>query len=266
MDAPSNLFNLSGRTALVTGAAGYLGRAIVQALMQAGASVYANTRTEERFNQLVENLDCGCDAITPAIFDVTDHESINAFFSEWGSTPLNIIVNNAYQGGSGTIETATTSAYESSYEVAVISAHTLLRAALGALRAAVRTAGDASVVNIASMYGIISPDLRIYDTLQAGNPPFYGAAKAALIQWSRYAACEFGHEGIRVNAVSPGPFPSESVQARAPGFIAKLVHKVPMNRIGQLSDIGGPVVFLASDAAAYVNGANLIVDGGWTAW
>jgi NAD(P)-dependent dehydrogenase (short-subunit alcohol dehydrogenase family) len=98
------------------------------------------------------------------------------------------------------------------------------------------------------------------------NPPFYGAAKAALLQWTRYAASEFGKEGIRVNAVSPGPFPSLAMKAANPDFIEALAAKVRMGRIGASDEIKGPMLFLASSAASFVNGANIVVDGGWTCW
>jgi NAD(P)-dependent dehydrogenase (short-subunit alcohol dehydrogenase family) len=116
------------------------------------------------------------------------------------------------------------------------------------------------------MYALVSPDLRVYDTAAGANPPFYGAAKAALLAWTRYAACEFGKENIRVNAISPGPFPSNKVQAENSAFVTRLAARVPMGRIGQSHEIGGPVLFLASSASSFVNGTNLIVDGGWTAW
>ncbi len=91
-------------------------------------------------------------------------------------------------------------------------------------------------------------------------------AKAALIQYTKYAAVEFGKEKIRVNAISPGPFPSLEVQKKDPSLIKRLSKKVSLNRIGKESELRGPVIFLASDASSYVNGANLVVDGGWTAW
>ncbi len=116
------------------------------------------------------------------------------------------------------------------------------------------------------MYAMVSPDLGVYDSGNVANPPFYGAAKGALLQWTRYAACEFGKEGIRVNSISPGPFPSDAVQEKDPDFIMRLAKKVPMGRIGLAKEIKGPTLFLASSASSYVNGSNLVVDGGWTCW
>jgi NAD(P)-dependent dehydrogenase (short-subunit alcohol dehydrogenase family) len=98
------------------------------------------------------------------------------------------------------------------------------------------------------------------------NPPHYGAAKAALLQYTRYAAVHLAAEGIRVNAISPGAFPPEATQQRDPVFADALTRKVPMGRLGKPEDLAGAVVFLASSAARFVTGANLPVDGGWTAW
>jgi NAD(P)-dependent dehydrogenase (short-subunit alcohol dehydrogenase family) len=177
-----------------------------------------------------------------------------------------VLINNAYAGGGGTILTTESDQYRQSFEVTLVAAHNLLRAVLPALRLGVEQSGDASVINVASMYGLVSPDLRIYDSAKGANPPFYGAAKAALIQWTRYAACELGPQGIRVNSISPGPFPSDDVKQTAPDFVERLAKRVPLGRVGIATEIQGPVLFLASPAASYVNGANLVVDGGWTAW
>jgi NAD(P)-dependent dehydrogenase (short-subunit alcohol dehydrogenase family) len=169
-------------------------------------------------------------------------------------------------GGAGSIEHAESEAYAASYGVTVVAAQNLLKSMLPNLRLAVKQSGDASVINMTSMYALVSPDQRIYESANAVNPPFYGAAKAALLQWTRYAACEFGKEGIRVNAVSPGPFPSLAVQSTNPRLVKKLIEKVPMARIGASDEIKGPLLFLASTAASFVNGANVVVDGGWTSW
>ena len=129
-----------------------------------------------------------------------------------------------------------------------------------------RSAGAGSIVNVASMYGIVSPQPAAYaGSPDFHNPPAYGAAKAGVIQYTRYAAVHLAPDGVRVNAISPGPFPSPSVQ-EDPAFIAGLAARVPLGRIGRPEDLVGPLVFLLSDASRYVTGHNLVVDGGWTIW
>lgn len=259
-------FSLRGKTALVTGATGHLGSVMAMALAQAGAKVLVNSRSLTRSQALTQALtNAGCSA-EPAVFDVTDQSAVDNFFALRERQALHILINNAYLGGAGSIELSNAQAFSGSYDVTVVAAHNLVRAALPSLRLAVKADGDASVINLASMYALVSPDQRMYDSLVGANPPFYGAAKAALLQWTRYAACEFGAEGIRVNSISPGPFPSDAVQRSNPEFIQKLAAKVPMARIGRAEEVAGPVLFLASAAASFVNGANLVVDGGWTSW
>ncbi len=262
----NNKFDLSGKNALITGATGYLGTAMAQSIAELGATVYINSRSYERCISVVNSLKSLGLKAEPAVFDVTDEEDVISFFKGYGDIPLHILVNNAYLGSGDTIETSSSDKYKSSYDITVTSAHQVFNAALNSLRLAVRESDDASVINVGSMYGIVSPDLRVYDSAKGSNPPYYGAAKAALIHWSRYAACEFGKEGIRINAISPGPFPSKNVQQTAPEFVKTLADKVPLGRIGQSDEIGGPVAFLASSASRFVNGTNLVVDGGWTAW
>ena len=260
------IFSLKGKTALITGATGHLGTSMALILAEAGAKVLINSRTFERSDALVARLKADGHAAESAVFDVTSSEEVAAFAERLQGDPLHVLVNNAYVGGAGNVECAESEAYAASYDVTMVAAHRLLTAMLPNLRAAADQCGDASVINLASMYALVSPDQRIYESASAANPPFYGAAKAALLQWTRYAACEFGKEGIRVNAISPGPFPSLSVQTANPGFIETLAAKVPMGRIGASEEIRGPMLFLASSAASFVNGANLVVDGGWTCW
>lgn len=259
-------FSLENRNILVTGATGYLGRAMVFGLAELGAKVFINGRSHGKVDGLLKEIQCAGLSAAPAVFDINDSCGMKAWFQKNSNIPLHGIVNNAYTGGAGSIETATESDYRDSYEITLVSAQRLLQYALPGLRSAVSEYGQASMVNVGSMYGIVCPDHRVYGTKKAANPPFYGAAKAALLQWTRYAACEFGHEGIRVNAISPGPFPSKNIQTSNPGFVAALAKKVPMERIGQADEIGGPLAFLISDASSFVNGANLVVDGGWTCW
>ena len=98
------------------------------------------------------------------------------------------------------------------------------------------------------------------------NPVEYGVAKAGLQQMTRYLAVHWGRAGVRCNCISPGPFPPPDVQRDMPQFIERLARKTPLGRIGQAPEMAGAVVFLLSDAASYITGQNLQVDGGWTVW
>lgn len=259
-------FNLSGRTALVTGANGYLGRNICLSLARAGAHVLVNARTPSRCANLMEEIkDTGLKA-SAAPFDITDEAAVANFVASCADMPLHILVNNAYSGEGGTIATSPSDAFRDALEISLVGPHQLFQSLLPHLHVGRKETGDASVINIASMYGLVSPDLRNYKTAESSNPPFYGAAKAALLQYTRYAACEFGPVGIRVNAVAPGPFPAKQVQEDDVKFVQTLAARVPLGRIGQAHEIGGPVTFLASSAASFVTGTVLSVDGGWTSW
>ena len=261
------LFSVAGKNALITGATGYLGASMAYILAEAGAHILVNSRSQENCSSLVRKLvDLGYSAES-AVFDVTNKDEIKRFFSDKKEESLDILINNACAGEGGNIETSIDQQYIDSYDVTLIAAHNILKVVLPNLRNAVQKNGGSSVINIGTMYAMVSPDLRIYGSSpKVTNPPFYGAAKAALLQWTRYAACEFGAEGIRVNSITPGPFPSEAVKKENPEFIDILANKVPMRRVGQSDEIKGPILFLASSASSFVNGANIAVDGGWTSW
>jgi len=122
-----------------------------------------------------------------------------------------------------------------------------------------------SIINYCSMYGLVSPDLRIYGDNPQKQPPNYGAGKAAVDQLTRYAAGALAEYGIRVNAVTPCPFPNPRNQNDAE-FNAKLASKTMLGRFGQSYEMAGAVLLLASDAASFMTGTNIVVDGGWTAW
>ncbi len=260
------MFRLDDKNVLVTGAGGHLGRSMAKALAEAGALVWLNGRRQEALEALRDEITTQGGQAEVTAFDVTDGNAIDAGIAliEERSGRLDAIVNNAYGGSTGTVETVPAENYAEAYDVAVTAATRIVKRALPLLRKA--GSGGASVINVSSMYGLVSPDPRVYDQPEAVNPPHYGAAKAALLQLTRYMACEFGPEGIRVNAVVPGPFPADSVRETNPEFVSRLESKVPLGRIGQPAELAGPIVFLATSASSYMTGSTLVVDGGWTAW
>ncbi|WP_119300847.1 SDR family NAD(P)-dependent oxidoreductase [Dongia deserti] len=262
------LFRLDGKVCLVTGGAGHLGAAMSAALAEAGGHVCIIGRTQATLAKLAQQLTgrgLSAEAIASDVTMAQDIKSLVANLKKRHGK-LDVLVNNAYTGRPGVMADSKISDYVNAVEIAVGAAAELVNAAHGLLLKAVHTGGDASVINIASMYGMVSPDPRVYGKSGMNNPPHYGAAKAALLQYTRYAAVHLAPEGIRVNSISPGAFPPEAAQQRDPAFAAALTQKVPLGRLGKPEDLAGAVVFLASAAARFVTGANLPVDGGWTAW
>jgi NAD(P)-dependent dehydrogenase (short-subunit alcohol dehydrogenase family) len=253
----SDLFSLKGRIAIVTGAGGHLGAAMARGLAQAGAKVHLLGRSREPLEALARDIGPSAQA---AVLDVTDAAAVSTFLHGLPEGRLDVLVNNAYASTA-----QPDAAFAAAYEITVTATFRLVCESLPLLRAAVAACGGASVINIASMYGMVSPDPRVYED-SPPNPPFYGAAKAGLIQLTRHLAAELAPERIRVNAVSPGPFPSPTSQASFPKLMRNLEKKVQLGRLGRPEELIGAVNFLASDAASYVTGINLPVDGGWTAW
>jgi len=262
-----NQFSLLKKRVLVTGATGHLGKAISFALGRAGAHVLVNSREKSKADEFIKVLHANNISAEEAVFDFNKNSEIFRCFESIGSKSLAAIVNNGFGGNqAGSIDLLSDEDYRACYQDSVISVQNIFKTFMPSLKLAVSEFGYASVINIASMYGICSPYPNIYDDSHSVNSASYGVSKAALLQWTKYAACQFGDRGIRVNAISPGPFPRSEVLEKNPAFESQLISKVPMGRLGAASEIGGPVVFLASNASSYVNGTNLIVDGGWTAW
>jgi NAD(P)-dependent dehydrogenase (short-subunit alcohol dehydrogenase family) len=262
--APARLFRLDGRTAFVSGGAGHLGEAMVRGLCAQGAQVIVNGRNEDRLSAFAARMRTeGLDVAT-ACFDMMDFAASRAFFG--GLERLDVLVNNAVTVEPGKVADQTPDAFEIAYRSAVTAAFEAMRAAEPALTAAASSAGHASVINIATMYAHFAPDPRIYGTTGLNSPPAYGPAKAGLVQLTRHMAAHWGPKQIRVNSISPGPFPNPRIAAAQPDFVGALADKTMLGRTGKPGEIAGAVVFLASDAAAFVTGTDLKVDGGWTSW
>lgn len=250
------LFRLDGRIAFVSGARGHLGRQMTRALAGAGAHVIVNGRDDAALAEYEQALRAEGFSVERAAFDMGDFAAVRAFFAR--RPRLDILVNNAVSMTVKPFAALAPGDFAHTYASAVTAAFEAVRAALPALKAA----GGASVVNIASMYAQAAPDARLYDDPGGQSPFHYGPAKAGLLQLTRHLAAELGPHDVRVNALVPGPFPANA----APDFAARLAARTMLRRTGEAREIAGPLLFLASPAASYVTGACLAVDGGWTAW
>ena len=260
----ADLFRLDGCAAFVSGAAGHLGRAMTRALCEAGAHVIINGRNDSRLKEFEDELKRQGLSCERAAFDMGDVSRVRAFFAR--TERLDVLVNNAISMTPKPFAALEPDDFARTYASAVTAAFEAARAALPALRKAVEAAGEARVVNIASMYANVAPDKRIYAKPEQASPFHYGPAKAALLQLTRHLAAELGPEKIRVNALVPGPFPSPQVSTDDPAFAERLAARTMLLRLGEPSEIAGPLLFLASKASSYVTGAALAVDGGWTQW
>lgn len=260
-------FDIQKKVILVTGAAGHLGSAIVKRLHKAGAYIYINGRNEEKLSNLINDIEPSSNQLYALPFDISDEKmrrkALEIIKSQHGY--LDGLVNNAYAPLAGSVYEATYEDFQTSLGTNVSATFALSQDCLPLLKKS-KESPSSTIVNIASMYGMVSPDPSIYGASGMNNPPFYGASKAAIIQLTRYLAAHVIQDNIRTNAVSPGPFPPEDIKNSMPEFHQELCKKTPMNRIGHANEVAAVVHFLISNDSSYINGANLPVDGGWTAW
>jgi NAD(P)-dependent dehydrogenase (short-subunit alcohol dehydrogenase family) len=262
---------LEGRVAVVTGAFGRLGPIWCGTLLDAGATVFGLDRPGLGPSPAFAELErCWPERLRAVPADVLDRSSLEAARDECRETAGDpgILVNNAGidqpPGPAATyrIEDYPVERFRGVLDVNVTGAFQ----AAQVFGAAMVKARRGTIVNIGSLYASASPDHRFYDHL-ATDPPFlkppaYGASKAALINLTRYLAAHWGRDGVRVNALSPGGVLGDQDAE----FKRKFADRVPLGRLAAPDDLRGPLLFLASDASAYVTGIELRVDGGFTAW
>jgi NAD(P)-dependent dehydrogenase (short-subunit alcohol dehydrogenase family) len=250
------LFSLQDRVAVVTGGEGQLGREIVRGLEERGARVAAFDLRAERFR-----------------VDVTDRSAIEAATEEvareWG-TP-HVLVNAAALDSPpdapaeevGPVESYPESSFDQVMDVNVKGTF-LCCQVVGARMAA---EGRGSIVNVSSVYGMLSPVQGLYEFRRRGGEEFYkpvaySVSKSALYNLTRYLATYWAKSGVRVNTLTLAGVWNEQPQE----FLDAYAERMPLGRMADAREVVGPVVFLASDASSYVTGANLVADGGWTAW
>jgi NAD(P)-dependent dehydrogenase (short-subunit alcohol dehydrogenase family) len=260
----ADLFSLKGKVALITGGAGWLGMSMTEALAQAGATVAMVDYSSESLARAMEVMESQELDVFPVDADLGNEVAIRDCVDSIAERAgrLDVLVNCAFWGRGVQLDDATLEDYQNSF-IAVSSY------ALVAQRAVVhmRKVGGGSIINIGSMYGSVTGYPEVYEGICPANPPTYQMSKSAVTQLTRHMAVYWAKDNIRTNTLSPGPFPDQAKYIEnAALFFGRLEKKVPMGRVGKPFEMKGGVVFLASDASSFVNGQNIMVDGGWTAW
>ena len=250
----TKLFDLTGKVCIVTGGTGHLGMHFVSALYSHGASV-AVADILDRENHLLSGK-------AEQANDVSSSDSIRKCFRSVAGHfgRIDVLVNCAVYCEGSQIEFMSDEVFANGVDGCVVTVFRATREIIPFMKEK-----GGSIINIASMYGVVSPDPRIYGDNPQKNPPNYGAGKAGVLQLTRHSGAHLVEYGIRVNAIIPGPFPTPANQSD-PVFFGKLCAKVMMERPGHPSELEGACVFLASEASSYMTGSNITIDGGWTAW
>lgn len=258
----SELFSLHQKDIWVIGGAGYLGQPTVTALKSQGAKVLC-VDLENRAQSFIETTRL-TPAVSAATLDVSNGTAVKEFVAEQikvRGVPHGVVILTFGSTGKK-MEELTEEDFDRVNHIGLTSTFLFAREAGEEMA----RSGRGSLVLFSSMYGVVSPDPRVYESPMIPNPIEYGVGKAGIIQMTRYFAVHWGKKNVRCNCISPGPFPNTAIQQNNPEFVERLAQKSPMGRFGQPEEIAGAVAFLISDAASYVTGLNLFVDGGWTSW
>lgn len=254
-------FSLKGKSAVVTGGAGLYGRQIVRALAEAGAQVCVASRNFAALNELRDELASQQLPVVPFQFDQGDETAVltlrDKVIEIRGS--VDVLVNNAVSRPMKNGYGDSTSAFMESMRVNATGLFSVSRA----FGDAMAERGRGSIINVGSIQGMVGPDPAIYlGTELHGWYPDYFFHKGGMINFTRFLASYYGPRGVRCNCVCPGGLQTPT---HPPDFVRQYSERTMLGRMANDSDLMGAIVFLASDASAYVTGANLPVDGGYTA-
>jgi NAD(P)-dependent dehydrogenase (short-subunit alcohol dehydrogenase family) len=259
--------SLKGRVAVITGGAGHIGAAMGEALAELGVKiVILDISLEsclpvcERISKeyAVEALPLAVNLAQKEYIRMVPDEVVNKFGR------LDILVNCAafvgtskLQGWITPFEEQSADTWKQALDVNLAAPFILTQACSPALK----RSGHGSVINIASIYGIQGPDMRLYEGAPMGNPAAYAASKGGLLQLTRWLATVLAPD-VRVNAITPGGVSRDQPEV----FQRRYIERTPLKRMAIEEDFKGAVAYLASDLSSYVTGQNIIIDGGWTAW
>jgi len=274
----SGLFSVEGKTAVLTGASGFLGRTFARTLLTNGARLVAigrSTRLEGEAKAWATEF--GADRVKCCRVDMYNtsqfEETLDSIAA--GERTIDVVVNNAHELGAstgfnvpdGTLDRGTPEQWVKNLTGGVYWAVQTTQK----LGAVMKAQGHGSIVNISTMYALVAPRPQLYAGTDFVNPPGYSASKAALLSFTRYTASFWGSYGVRANAILPGPFSNtediggdNSVATDSP-FLERLKGYTCLGRVGKPHELSGALLFLASDASSFMTGQAIVVDGGWTA-
>jgi len=259
--------DLQNRVALITGGAGHIGRVLGESLAELGASIAVldvdQAAAETVAAEIAANNNVKASALA---VDLTDLEAVKKapaqVVEEYGR--LDIVIHSAAYGGDTkfpgwavSFDEQTGELFERALRVNLTSAFVLAQSA----RSALTDSGHGSIVLISSIYGLVGPDMSLYEGTTMANPAGYGASKGGLLQLMRHLATVFA-PAVRVNAISPGGVWRQQPEQ----FHERYRARTPLGRMATEEDLKGAAAYLASDLSGYVTGHNLVVDGGWTTW
>jgi gluconate 5-dehydrogenase len=270
-----DLFSIQDKTVFLTGASGFLGRAMTRALLANGARLVA-VGASDRFSRFRDQVwnEFGKERFAAYDADLDDTEAFKGVLESIAVREgrVDVIINNAHALGAktgfnsmaGLLENASSGQIQASLAGGVL--WPLL--AVQILGRGMVERRNGSIINIASMYALIAPNPRLYEGTTFLNPPGYSIAKAGMLAFTRYVASFWGQYNVRCNALLPGAFPNteertENSVTSGDIFIQRLVDRTSLGRVGRPSDLIGAVLFLSSNASSYMTGQALIVDGGW---
>lgn len=252
------LFSCKGKTAMVTGGAGLIGRGIVKALHEFGAEVYIADIDKNKADELIKDV-----AVKFVYLDITSDDSIQKALAEVikKSGKIDILVNCAYPRTNDwgmKFENIPFSSWKTNLDNHLGGYFLCCQKAAEQMKAK----GGGAIINLSSIYGVVAPDFSIYEGTEMTMPAAYSAIKGGIISLTRYIATYYGGYNVRANTISPGGIFDNQPKS----FVEKYTKKTPLKRMGVPDDIIGAVIFLASDASSYITGQNILIDGGWTAW
>ncbi|HOF87555.1 MAG TPA: SDR family oxidoreductase [Armatimonadota bacterium] len=250
-------FSLTGKTALVTGAAGRYGRQMAEALAEAGARVVVASRQLDALTACAEEMRGRGYDVTALAYDQAEEASILALRDAAG--PVDVLVNNAVLRPMRDGYADSAARFAASMDANATGLFLISRAFGDGMAAR----GRGAIINIGSIQGMVGPDPFIYrDTPLHGWYPDYFFHKGGLLNFTRFLASYYGRFGVRVNCVSPGGFGTDDMPEP---FVRQYSERTLLGRLANDTDVKGIIVFLASDASAYITGTNIPVDGGYTA-